>query len=77
MAAKRAQADMAGVIETERKKIERTEQIKSVKQLEGVAEQVYANSTTYCFGGIHFKKYGKAHEGFDLSESGVLTFFGS
>lgn len=42
VAAKRAQADMAGLIETERKNIERTEQIKSVKQLEGEAEQVYA-----------------------------------
>jgi flotillin len=41
VAIKRAQADMAGPIETERKKIELTEQIKSVKQLEGEAEQVY------------------------------------
>lgn len=41
VATKRAQADMAGPIETERKKIELTEQMKSVRQLEGEAEQAY------------------------------------
>jgi len=41
VARKRAQADMAGPIEIERRKIELTEQIKRVKQLEGEAEQVY------------------------------------